>query len=500
MTPSDLQFRPLPHNLEAESALLGILLFDNEKLEAIGGQLRPEHFHEPYHQAIFHALRSEAGAGRLADPTLIAGTLVSHPAHQDYGGYKYLAALMEKSPPAPAARDYARQIYDLAVRRDLSRLGDSLKVQAHNFDQTAVAHIADAEGVLFGLAESGDKAQAIVPFAAASARAVAMAEAAFKRDGKLSGISTGLVDLDRKLGGLHPSDLLILAGRPSMGKTALATNIAFHVARSYVWEPDDGAPSGRRTVDGGRVFFGSLEMSAEQLAARILSERSGVPGDRIRKGEADAHEIRLYADAATELSSIPLFIDPTGGINIQKFCARARRHHRQHGIDLIVVDYLQLMTTDLAGGNRTQEVGIITGALKALAKELNVPVLALSQLSRQVEQREDKRPMLSDLRESGSIEQDADCVMFVYRDAYYQARKEPRENTPEHLAWSDEMAHVDGLAEVIVGKQRHGPIGTVRLSFDEDTTKFGNLGRDDRYGHTPSLSREPVYSFAGGGQ
>jgi len=481
----------LPHSFEAEASLLGILLFDNAALERIGDQLRGDHFHEPFHQAIFEALSVEVTAGRLADPTLLASGLKSHPAFEAFGGFGYLATLMDKAPPSFAMRDYAREIHDLALRRDIWRLGDAMKGDAADYESPALDHIAQAEGVLFALAERGEKARPVATFAEAAAGAVSMAQAAFQRDGKLTGISTGLIDLDQKLGGLHPSDLLILAGRPSMGKTALATNIAYHVARDYRWAPTpDG---GRKTVDGARVFFGSLEMSKEQLAARILADASGVSGDRIRKGQASETDLRDYVEAADRLNAIPLHIDDTGGIHIAKFCARVRRHHRKHGIDLIIVDYLQLMTTDVKG-NRTQEIGVITGALKALAKELNVPIIALSQLSRQVESRDDKRPMLSDLRESGSIEQDADCVMFVFREAYYVARTEPREGSQEHLSWSEEMSKVDGLAEVIIGKQRHGPIGTVKLAFDDDLTRFGNLSRRD---YAEVQAREPIYSFGG---
>jgi replicative DNA helicase len=289
------------------------------------------------------------------------------------------------------------------------------------------------------------------------------------------------MDLDRQLGGLHPSDLLILAGRPSMGKTALATNIAFNVARSYAWEPQpDGS---RKTASGGVVAFFSLEMSAEQLAMRILADASGVSGDKLRKGEIDASEFGRLRDAAIEIQEAPLYVDATGGLSIAKLTARARRLKRSVGLDLIVIDYLQLVTTDNGGrdSNRVQEVSAITGGLKALAKELNVPVLALSQLSRQVENREDKKPQLSDLRESGSIEQDADAVMFVYREAYYLGRTEPREGTPEHMTWQEEMDKIANLAEVIIGKQRHGPIGTVKLHFNSDTTKFGNLAREGRF-------------------
>jgi replicative DNA helicase len=309
-----------------------------------------------------------------------------------------------------------------------------------------------------------------------------MAGEAYQREGKLAGLATRLDDLDQKLGGLHPSDLLILAGRPSMGKTALATNIAFNVARNYRWEPTpDG---GRKTVDGGVVAFYSLEMSAEQLAMRILADASGVSSDKLRKGEIDASDFGKIRDAAIEIGESPLYIDATGGLSISKLAARARRLKRmEHGLDLIVVDYLQLVTTgENSQKNRVQEVSEITGGLKALAKELNVPIIALSQLSRQVEQRDDKRPQLSDLRESGSIEQDADCVMFVYRESYYLGRAEPREGTEEHLKWQEDMDRLQHQAEVVIGKQRHGPIGIVKLAFDSNTTRFGNLAHDGRYG------------------
>jgi replicative DNA helicase len=309
-----------------------------------------------------------------------------------------------------------------------------------------------------------------------------MAAEAHARDGGLAGISTGLIDIDRKIGGLHPSDLMILAGRPSMGKSALACNIGFDVARNYAWEPQpDGT---KKTVSGGVVAFFSLEMSAEQLAMRLLAEVSGVSGDRLRKGEIDASEFARIRDAALEIQDAPFFIDATGGLSIAKLVARCRRLKRQQGLDLVIIDYLQLITAGDGGGkdaNRVQEVSMITQSLKALAKELNVPVLALSQLSRQVENREDKKPQLSDLRESGSIEQDADMVMFVYRESYYLGRTEPREGTPEHLTWQEEMDKVRGMAELIIGKQRHGPIGTVKLSFNENITKFGNLAREGFY-------------------
>jgi replicative DNA helicase len=364
------------------------------------------------------------------------------------------------------------------------RVADAIKEgAAHDFETEPKALLEDAESALFALAETGQREVGFVPFEDALEEAVALAAEAYARTGEVAGLSTGLVDLDQRLGGLHPSDLLIVAGRPSMGKTALATNIGFHVARAYAFEPQpDGS---RKTVRGGVVGFYSLEMSKAQLAARILAEVSGVPSDRVRRGDIDQAEFARYRDAKAEIAAAPLYIDATGGISIGKLAARARRLKRRHGLDLLIVDYLQLMTVDASRSgrrdNRVQEVTEITQGLKALAKELNVPVLALSQLSRQVEQREDKRPQLSDLRESGSIEQDADAVMFVYREAYYLARTEPKGGTPEHLAWEDQMAACRRLAEVIIGKQRHGPIGTVRLAFDEDLTKFGNLASDDRY-------------------
>jgi len=390
---------------------------------------------------------------------------------------------MDKAPPGRNAADYARVVYDLAVRRDLIRLADTIKADAADPDLTALEHVEAAEGALFALAETGEQAGSVQTFREAIRGAMEHAEAAYKRDGKLTGLATLLHDLDHKLGGLHPSDLLILAGRPSMGKTALATNIAFNVAKNYQWEPAPDAPSGRKTVAGGVVLFFSLEMSGEQLAGRILSEASGIASDRIRRGQIEAHEFGRMRDAEDLIADIPLFIDATGAQSISKLRARARRQKRKGGLDLIVVDYLQLVTVDGQRGNhnRVQEVTAITGGLKALAKELNVPILALSQLSRGVESRDDKRPMLSDLRESGSIEQDADAVMFVFREEYYLGRAEPKEGSVAHLEWQDAISQASGQAEVIIGKQRHGPIGTVRLSFDSRTTKFGNLARPADY-------------------
>jgi replicative DNA helicase len=473
-----------PHNLEAEQALLGAILYDNAAYERLSDRMGAKHFYEPFHARLYAAIESHIRKGQLAEPILLADEFKRDPAFEELGGLRYLADLVDRAPPAANAPEYARAVYDLALRRELIRIGGDIaqNAQAPDDDASPRDQIERAEQSLYTLAESGSASTGFVPFADALRGAVDMAAEAYSRDGGLAGISTGLIDLDQKLGGLHPSDLLILAGRPSMGKTALATNIAFHVARNYAWEPQpDGS---KKTVNGGVVAFFSLEMSAEQLSMRLLADASGVSSDRLRKGEIDASEFGRVRDAAIDIQESPLFIDDTGGLAIGKMAARSRRLKRQHGLDLIVVDYLQLLTVDTGkggDGNRVQEVSMITQNLKALAKELSVPIIALSQLSRQVENREDKRPQLSDLRESGSIEQDADCVMFVYREAYYKGRAEPREGSPEHLAWQEDMDQIMNLAEVIIGKQRHGPIGTVKLSFNADTTKFGNLAHDNRF-------------------
>ncbi|NEX91294.1 replicative DNA helicase [Caulobacter sp. 17J65-9] len=475
----------LPHNLEVEQALLGILLFDNSAYERLPDTLSARHFYEPFHQRLYTAVEDHVRKGMLAEPVVLMERFKRDPAFEELGGLRYLADLVDRAPPAANAFDYSTLIYDLALRRDLIRIGGEIsKVAIEGGDpdpKTARDQIESAEQQLYVLAESGSSSTGFVSFGDAVKGAVEMAAEAFERDGGLAGISTGLIDLDQKLGGLHPSDLLILAGRPSMGKTALATNIAFNIARNYAYEMQpDGT---RKTVRGGVVAFYSLEMSAEQLAMRMLADASGVSSDKLRKGEIDASEFGRLRDAAIEIQESPFYIDDTGGISISKLTARARRLKRQVGLDLIVVDYLQLVTASehKQGQGRVQEVSEITMGLKSLAKELAVPVIALSQLSRQVEQREDKRPQLSDLRESGSIEQDADAVMFVYREAYYLGRSEPREGTPEHLTWQENMDRMKGVAEVVIGKQRHGPIGTVRLSFDDNTVRFGNLARDGRF-------------------
>ena len=407
-----------PHNLDAEQALLGILLFDNSAYERLGDRLSAAHFYEPFHGRLYQATEEHIRSGRLAEPIVLMDRFRADPAFHDLGGVRYLANLVDRAPPAANARDYGELIYDLALRRELIRLGGEIAAEAGGGDPDADARdqIEAAEQKLFALAETGAPSTGFIDFSVALTGAVEMAAEAYSRDGGLAGLATGLTDLDQKLGGLHPSDLLILAGRPSMGKSSLAMNIAFNVARHYAYEID--ASGEKKTAAGGVVAFFSLEMSAEQLSMRVLADVSGVSSDRLRKGEIDASEFGRVKDAVVEIQSAPLHIDDTGGLSISKMVARARRLKRTHGLDLIVVDYLQLLTTGGKGGreqNRVQEVSEITQSLKALAKDLSVPVIALSQLSRQVENREDERPQLSDLRESGSIEQYADLVMFVYR-------------------------------------------------------------------------------------
>ncbi len=471
-----------PSNIEAEQALLGCILFDNSAYERLSDSLKAHHFYEPFHQRLFAAMEEHIRKGQLAEPIVLMERFRRDPAFEELGGLRYLADLVDRAPPAAGAADYGRLIHDLALRRELIRIGGDISIQASTDPETAAREqIEHAEQQLYALAETGSSSTGFMALSDALRGAVDMAAEAYSRDGGLAGLSTGLIDLDKILGGLHPSDLIILAARPSMGKSSLALNIAFDVARHYAWEPQpDGA---KKTVGGGVVAFFSLEMSAEQLAMRLLGEVSGVSSDRLRKGEIDASEFGLVRDAAIEIQEAPLFIDDTGGISISQLAARARRLKRTSGLDLLVVDYLQLITGSDRGrnDNRVQEVSEITQGLKALAKDLSIPVLALAQLSRQVENREDKKPQLADLRESGSIEQDADVVMFIFREAYYKSRAEPREGTPEHLAWQEEMDTVRNLAEVIIGKQRHGPIGNVKLHFNENLTKFSNLAREGRF-------------------
>jgi replicative DNA helicase len=482
-----------PHNTDAEQALLGALLISNSAYARVSEFLQPEHFGYAVHGRIFEAIGKLIERGQIADRITLKNKFDQDGALTEIGGAQYLNQLANSAVTIINAEDYGRTIYDLHLRRELITLGEDVVNDAfrQDLEDPAREQIERAEKRLFDLATAGQTEGGFRPFVAALTNAITNAEAAFKKSGKTVGVATGFVDLDQKLGGLHPSDLVILAGRPSMGKTALATNIAFNATKLYrAARSDDG-----RTIveDGAVVGFFSLEMSAEQLATRILAEESGVSSDRIRRGDVRHEDFDKFVRASQQLAALPLFIDDTPALTVSALRTRSRRLMRQQGLGLIVVDYLQLLRPSnqvRVIENRVQEVSDITRGLKALAKELNVPVLALSQLSRAVEQREDKRPMLADLRESGSIEQDADVVMFIFREEYYKSR-EPIRGSDEaedkfnkrYQEWKDQLAKVYGIGEIIVAKQRHGPTGTVKLRFDAQTTKFEDLAALD---HLPA--------------
>jgi len=466
----------LPHNIEAEQQLLGAILTNNDVYDRVAAIIGTQHFYDPVHARIYEVAASRISKNALASPVTLKAFLEDDEGLKELGGAAYLARLAGAAISSFAARDYAQMIYDLSIRRELIQLGQDIASKAAHMDVASepAEQIVEAEQALYQLGEAGQVDSGFQSFLKAVTDAVNVANAAYQRDGGMSGLATDLIELDKKLGGLHRSDLLILAGRPSMGKTSLATNVAFNIAKAYkrgtLQDGSEGA------VDGGVVGFFSLEMSAEQLAARILSEASEVPSEQIRRGDMTEAEFRRFVEAAKTLEACPLYIDDTPALPISQLAARARRLKRTHGLDALFVDYLQLVRGASRTENRVNEVSEITQGLKAIAKELDIPVVALSQLSRQVENREDKRPQLSDLRESGSIEQDADVVMFVFREEYYKEREKPGDHELEKMAsWQAEMEALHGKAEVIIGKQRHGPIGHVELSFEGQFTRFGNL-------------------------
>ena len=470
-------YREAPNNIEAEQALLGAILVNNDAYYRVSDFLRGEHFYEPLHRKIFDVSAELIGTGRAANPVTMRTFLPSEEKVGPMTVGQYLVRLAAEAVTIINAPDYGRAIYDLATRRMLIAVGEDMVNSAYDapVDSSPEDQIEAVERRLFEIAESGRDDGGFAGFADAIRSAVDMASAAYMRDGHLSGIATGLCDLDRRMGGLQASDLIVLAGRPGMGKTSLATNIAFNIASAY--EPAQRADGSVRAGKGGVVGFFSLEMSAEQLATRIISEQAEISSSRIRRGEIEESEFQRLVERSEALKKIPFHIDQTGGISIAQLAARARRLKRQHGLDVLVIDYIQLMqgTSKRSSQNRVQEVTEITTGLKALAKELGVPIIALSQLSRDVEKRDDKRPQLADLRESGSIEQDADVVLFVYREDYYLKNREPKAGTDDYLKWEASMAEAQGKAEVIVAKQRHGPTGTVSLGFQGEFTRFFDL-------------------------
>jgi replicative DNA helicase len=483
----DVRLREPPHNFEAEQGLLGAILVNNAAYQRVAEFLRPEHFADPLHGKLFDALSKLIERGQVVSAVTLKTYVENDEDMKRVGGAAYLGQLASASVHVIDAGAFGRAVHDLYLRRQLIDLGENVVNGAFSgdVDETALQQIEVAEKKLYDLATTGQTEGGFKSFRVSLTEAMVAAEAAYHRAGQLNGVATGLFQLDQLLGGLHRSDLIILAARPAMGKSALVTNIGFNAAKAYREEIVDGAP---KVVDGAVVGFFSLEMSAEQLATRMLSEQAELPSEKIRKGELISADFDRVLNISRELEHLNFFIDDTPALSIAGLRTRARRLKRTHGLGLIIVDYLQLLAPSGKSRqkNRVQEVSEITRGLKTLAKELDVPVVALSQLSRAVEQREDKRPLLADLRESGSIEQDADVVMFIYRDDYYLMREEPkrRDNeTNEHFNqrvddWKQRCEQNYGKAEVIIAKQRHGPTGIVRLSFEGQYTKFGNLPAD----------------------
>ena len=462
-----------PSNLEAEQALLGSILVNNDIIDEVSTIISPNIFYDPAHVKIYEVIESLNNKGMIANPITLKNFFEKDNMLIEVGGTEYLVKLTRFSGSAKQSIDYAKVIHEMYLRRELVLISDKLSsdtLNANSQEQNAENIIEITEKSLFDLAERGSFSQSFLKFNEALDQTIEMATLAMKSDQGIVGVPTGLTDLDEKLGGLHKSDLVILAGRPGMGKTALATNIAYHAAQNLLSRQEKSS-----------IAFFSLEMSSEQLSTRILSEQARIKSDDIRRGKVTESEINRYIETSRNIYNLPLYIDETPAITISTLSNRARRIKRLFGLNLIVVDYIQLMrapNSNNRGDNRVQEVSEITQGLKALAKELKVPVLALSQLSRAVESRDDKKPQLSDLRESGSIEQDADVVMFVYREAYYLENKQPKLGSIEHAEWQSKMNDVNGLADIILGKQRHGPTGTVKVEFEGIYTKFKDLSKN----------------------
>jgi replicative DNA helicase len=460
-------FKELPNNTEAEQAVIGSILVQNEIFDEINTIISSINFYDPMHQKIFSAIESLIYKGMLANPI----TLKNHFENEkdELNVPEYLVKVTKFSTPPRQAIEYSRIIYDMFVRRELIKISENTidTAKLSSLDINGQNIIENSERLLFDLAEKGSFNSSLVKFDEAMKQTIEMATTAYKNEEGIVGVPTGLTELDDRLGGLHNSDLIIIAGRPSMGKTALATNIAFHAAENI-------QKSGKKSS----IAFFSLEMSSEQLSTRILAEQARIKSNDIRRGKISDDQFDKFIETSKNIAELPLYIDETPAISIAAMSNRARRIKRLFGLDMIIVDYIQLMTGSINNKDgRVQEISQITQGLKAIAKELRIPVVALSQLSRAVEQRDDHKPQLSDLRESGSIEQDADVVMFVYRAAYYLQRKEPQVATVEHAEWQVKMGEIAHLAQILIAKQRHGPIGNIDLEFEEMFTKFKDLQR-----------------------
>lgn len=476
----------LPKNIEAEQALIGALLANNKAFEKVSEFLKPEHFADATHQKIFEVMSKLLSKNHIADVITLKNYFEQEGTLNEVGGFSYLVKLADSASPLTNVEYYAQFIYDKYLRRELINTGYEIVNHAlsEDIESTATDQIEEAEKSLYNLSDKGDAQGGFIDFSQALGSSLSSIQKAYEKEGKISGISTGLTKLDHKIGGLNDSNLIILAARPAMGKTALATNIAYNVAELFARDKD--LPPENRGV----AFF-SLEMSADELASRILSTQTQVSGEKMLNGTIDAAEFTRIAGAVRELENIPLYIDDTPGISINAIRTRARRLKRSSGLGLIIIDYIQLIAgtgNKKSEGNRVQELSEISRGLKILAKELKVPVIALSQLNRGVEMRDDKRPLMSDLRESGSIEQDADIVMFIFRENYYIHNAEPKQkadDTPEkfkqdHDKWEQQDRETANLAEVIVAKNRHGSIGTVKLFWNGEFTQFGNLAEEDK--------------------
>ena len=456
------KFKELPNNIEAEQSVIGSILVTNEIFDEINTIISSANFYDPMHQKIFEAIENLIYKGMLANPITLKNYFSDE--KDDLNIPEYLVKITKFSTSIRQATEYSRIIYDMFVRRELIKISEQTidTAKLNDLNTSGQNIIENSERLLFDLAEKGSFNSSLIKFDEAMKQTIEMASAAYRNEEGIVGVPTGLKDLDDRLGGLHQSDLIIIAGRPSMGKTALATNIAFNAAKKI---QENGKKSS--------IAFFSLEMSSEQLSTRILAEQSRIKSNDIRRGRISDEQFDKFIETSKDISELPLYIDETPAISIAAMSNRARRIKRLFGLDMIVVDYIQLMKGTLNNKDgRVQEISEITQGLKAIAKELSVPVVALSQLSRAVEQRDDKKPQLSDLRESGSIEQDADVVMFVYREAYYLERKEPRPATVEHAEWQAKMNEVSNLAEIVIGKQRHGPTGNIMLEFEAMFTKF----------------------------
>jgi replicative DNA helicase len=467
-------YRHVPYDIEIEQALLGAILVDNQALERVSSTLKPEHFYDPLHQRLYEVMSAQAEKGGMViTPLTLHAAMKADPGLQEVGGHAYLAGLAQAAPAMPNVRDFARILHDLGVRRGLIRIGEDVVNNAYEapHDKPPQAQIEEAEKALYRLADTARYGEGPIDFVESLRRAVASAEAAQKRGGRISGFTTGFTDMDSLLGGLQPSDLIIVAGRPGMGKTSLATNMAFNTARRYAQDVEAGV----EVPSGAPVLFFSLEMAAQQLSARILSEQTEIEMWKIRNGRFSESEWDKFVLTMQDLSALPLYIDDTGGISIAQIAARARRLKREKNIGVVIIDHIQLVASSGRAENRVQEITEISKGLKVLAKELDVPVIALSQLSRGVDSRDDKRPVLSDLRESGSIEQDADVVMFVYREEYYLKSREPEPGSTEHAKWLEKCERAHRRAEVMVEKHRHGATNKIDLFFDDRFTRFSNL-------------------------